>query len=253
MRDLRQQKSQSYRMKKTNFLVATIGIGIITFNNCYAMGIRSFVALPLDKGGTVIRLLFEHTLKENSNQLTSNVAYGVSNNQTVFLSDSYGFSGTNNQRFGDVSMLYRHIIWQDDYHSGTNRLGLLGGIIVPTASKHEMAIQTGFVFTLFSNRYEIDIDGLYQAGINNRPDSGRFDISWQYRLLPNEYPDWGMLSELYAVIELNVRWNEGNNLTHQLTTGLQWVQKSWVVEGGIARDINNKSDWHFILSTRFHF
>lgn len=253
MLDLLQQKFQFYRMKKTNSLLVLFGIGINFFNSCHAMGLRSFVALPLDKQGTVIRLFFEHALEADYDQLTTNIAYGISKNQTLFLSESFRFSGASAQRVGDVSMLYRHIIWQNDYRTGTNRLGLLGGIIIPTASEREMAIQTGFVFTHFSNRFEIDVDGLYQTGINSRPDSGRFDVSWQYRLFPAEYPDWGMSSELYAVIEYNGRWKEENSLTHQLTTGLQWVHQSWVIEGGIAKEINNKNDWHFILSTRFHF
>lgn len=67
------------------------------------------------------------------------------------------------------------------------------------------------------------------------------------------YPDWGIESELHAVAELNGRWSKGNELTHQVTIGLQWVNPTWVVEGGFVKNINNNNDLSFLLSTRFHF
>ena len=103
----------------------------------------------------------------------------------------------------------------------TTGLVFLGGVIISTDDDCNGAGQAGFVFTHFKNRNEIDIDALYQAGSNNRSDSGRYDISWQYRLSPTERSDWGITQELNSVLELNGRWNEGNNTTHQVTVDLQ--------------------------------
>jgi len=239
-------------MRKNNYyLIICLGFGIIT--NSHAMGLRSFVALPLDKEGVVMRMVFEHSQQADINKLTLNAAYGISDKQTLFLGLPFRLSPAGNKRFGDVSVLYRHIVWQDDRLSGTSRLGLLGGVIVPTDKDSDVAIQTGFVITHFKNRYEIDIDALYQTGIGQRLDSGRYDLSWQYRLFPSQYPEWGISQELYGVLEFNGRWNEGKNLTHQLTIGLQWVHQSWVLEGGAVKDLNNENEWRYILSTRIHF
>jgi hypothetical protein len=30
---------------------------------------------------------------------------------------------------------------------------------------------------------------------SGRPDGARYDVSWQYRMTPAEYPDWGLVSE----------------------------------------------------------
>jgi hypothetical protein len=226
---------------------------LVITNTVFSMGLRSFVALPVEKEGAVIRLAFEHAKDSDSNNLITSMAYGLSSKQTLLLGLPYRISPAGNNRQGDISALYRHIVWQEDHPSGTDRLGLLGGVIVPAENDRDAAIQAGFVFTHFKGRNEIDIDALYQLGINSRLDSGLYDLSWQYRISPVERPDWGISPELNSVLELNGRWTEGNNMTHQLTAGLQWVHQKLVIEGGIVKDINNTKETRYILSTRFHF
>ena len=228
-----------------------LSIGVV--NSSYSMGLRSFVALPVEKKGAVIRLAFEHIKGSDTDNLITSIAYGLSSNQTLLLGLPYRISPTGNNRQGDISALYRHMTWQQDSQSGTNRLGLLGGFIVPTENDRDAVIQAGFVFTHVKNRHEIDIDTLYQSGIDHRANRGRYDISWQYRLSPSEYPDWGIGQELNSVLELNGRWTEKNNITHQMTVGLQWIHQKLVIEGGIVKDINNAEEIRYILSTRFHF
>ncbi len=238
-------------MKKSNAFFI-LCFGLIFFSNSQAMGLRSFVALPLDEKGKVVRVFFEHRQQAEVNKLISQAAYGISDKQTLFLGFPIELTPDGSQLFGDVSVLYRYIAWKDDQLSGTNRLGLLGGVIVPTEKHKNIAIQAGFVFTHFKNRHEIDIDALYQQGIGRDFDNGRYDLSWQYRLFPSQYPEWGITQELYGVLELNGRWN-GRNLTHQLTTGLQWIHQSWVLESGVIRNLNNENEWQYILGVRIHF
>lgn len=222
-------------------------------DSSYSMGLRSFVALPVEKGGAVIRLSFEHAKDTDTDSLTTSAAYGFTATQTLLLGMPYRLSSTEESRQGDISVLYRHIVWQDDSPSGTDRLGLLGGVVVPTENDRDTAVQAGFVFTHFKNRHEIDVDALYRVGVGSRADSALYDISWQYRLYPVEYPDWGLSQEINTILELNGRWNQGNNMTHQITAGLQWIHQKLVIEGGIVKDINNDKETRYILSTRFHF
>lgn len=184
--------------------LASIGIGLS--NPIFAMGLRSFVALPVEKGGTVTRFAFEHADLNDTNIFMTSAAYGLSNNQTLLFGVPYRLSPEGDNKLGNLSALYRHTIWQQDRFSGTTRFALLGGAVIPTHNNRDSAIQTGFVFTHFQDRHELDVDALYQVGMNNRDDSGRYDISWQYRLTPAEYPDWGISSELHSVLELNGRW-----------------------------------------------
>lgn len=241
---------------KNNNITAQIAILLLSFgisNTVYGMGLRSFVALPVEKDGAVVRLAFEHAKKSDIDSITTSMAYGLSANQTVLLGLPYRLSPAGKDRQGDVSVLYRHIAWKNDSFMGTDRLGILAGLIVPTENDRDAAVQAGFVFTHFKNRNEIDVDILYQSGIDNRLDSGRYDLSWQYRLSPVDRPDWGFASELNTVVELNGRWNEGNSVSHQLTLGLQWIHPKVVIEGGMVNDLNNANETRFILSTRFHF
>jgi hypothetical protein len=218
-----------------------------------AMGLRSFVALPLEKGGVVLRLIDTHNLDQNTNVLTTNIAYGISGTQSLFLALPYRISPTGGNRLNDLSLLYRHIVWQVDDEEGTSRLGLLGGLVVPTAGDRDARIQAGAVATFYRRRHEWDLDMLWLQGTGDSGNAARYDISWQYRVTPSKYPDWGPATEWDVVLELNGRWIEGNALIHQLTGGLQWIHRRWVLEGGIVQDLNGPQDTRIVLSTRVHF
>ncbi len=242
--------------KRLYHLVATFGLlGLV--GQSYAAGLRSFIALPVDKGGTVIRVGVERASNSQVDSLLTGLAYGISAKQTLLLGMPYRLSPTGDNRQGDVSVLIRQIIKQNDFHSGTGRLGVLGGAIVPTDKNRDAAVQGGFVYTRFQGRHEVDIDALYQSGTGKRPNAGRYDVSWQYRLSPAERPDWGIAKELNSVLELNGRWKQGANTVHQATAGLQWIDQKWVLEGGITQDLNqagtNKKELRYLLSARFHF
>ncbi len=216
-----------------------------------AMGLRSFVALPVDKGGSVLRL--QNIYTNNTDTLITSLAYGVDLKQTLLLGLPYRINPSGDDKQGDLSVLYRYILIQDDVFEGTERFALLGGAIVPAEADRDYALQLGFVYTYFQDRHEIDIDVLYKNGFADKLDSANYDISWQYRLLPNVRDDWGITQELNSVLELNGRWNEHNTMTHQLTLGLQWIHASWVLELGFVKDLNNAKKETYIVSTRFHF
>ncbi len=153
---------------------------------------------------------------------------------------------------GDVSALYRHIVRQADTAAGTDRLGWLGGVIIPTDSDRDEAVQAGAVFTRYRGRNEIDLDVLYQQGLGNRDNTARYDLSWQYRISPSEYPEWGIPTEWYVVTELGGRWSEAHSIIHQFTLGFQRVAKRWVFEGAVIQDLNDPDHTRFLFSVRFH-
>ena len=217
------------------------------------MGLRSLVALPVDKGGSVVRFTLESANKANTDYLITSAAYGINADQTLLLGLPYRIEPEDQDPTGDFSVLYRHISWREDKRDGTNRLGLLVGALLPSQTDDSSAVQAGLVFTHFKNRNEIDSDLLYRFGKDDRLDSARYDISWQYRLRPTRRPAWGLVPELNTVLELNGRWLENEDIVHQLTTGLQWIHPQWVLEGGMARDISNGNETRLILSTRYHF
>lgn len=228
-------------------------VSLLNMQSVNSMGLRTFVALPIDLHGYVVRFSYEHLTGGDRDNFITSAAYGLTNDKALLIGIPYKLSSNNGDSFGDLSALYRHTVIQDDFFSGTSRLALLGGAIVPNNSVRDPAVQAGFVYTFFKDRYEFDIDALYQAGVDNRPDSGRYDISWQYRLSPSFYPYWGIEPELNAITELNGRWEEGNEVTHQITIGLQLVNPTWVIEGGFVKNISNNNDLSVMLSTRFHF
>jgi len=244
-------------MTKSNFeqtkLVTISTILLALTNSASGMGLRAFVALPVEKGGNVVRFQLLHNTDKDITQLISSGAYGFNAKQTLLFGIPYRISPSGKSRLGDASIMFRQITSQIDSKSGTNRFAWLGGTVVPGNSERDPAIQGGFVYTHFKDRNEIDVDAIYQKGLDNRPDSGRYDLSWQYRLKPTKRPEWGIGAELNSVVELGGRWKEGNKTTQQLTVGLQQIHQKWVIEGGVTKDLNNSRDLSLLVSTRFHF
>ncbi len=233
-------------------LTGLAGLSLLAFQQVGAMGLRSLVALPVDKGGSVLRLMWESADEADTDTLVTSLAYGFSARQTLLLGLPYRVDPGGDDRTGDGSLLYRHIAWQEDSFAGTRRLGLLLGAVVPSQAAIDSATQLGLVFTLVEHRNEIDADLVYQAGNGNRLDSARYDLSWQYRIWPQRYPEWGLGKEWNSVLELNGRWRDGEETVHQTTIGLQWIHPRMVFEGGLIRDISNGSETALLFSTRWH-
>ena len=217
------------------------------------MGLRSFVALPIDKGGTVVRAQYHRNTDADTEVFIANAAYGLSSKQTLLFGLPYRLSPGGAGQAGDLSALYRHIILQEDSTQSTRRLGVLGGLVVPTDSNRDARLQLGAVATIYKGRTEWDLDVLWIEGLNDTKNKARYDIAWQYRLSPSVYPEWGIGHEWHLNLELGGRWNEGNTMVHQATIGLQSIHRQWVFEGGVVQNLNAFTETQFILSTRFHF
>lgn len=219
----------------------------------WAMGMRAFVALPVEKGGAVGRLQFIHNDDTDTETGVVNLAYGISGKQTLLLGMPYRFSPGGANRSGEFSALYRHTLWQDDHAQGTRRFALLGGVLLPTTDNSSERLQAGAVATFYSGRSEVDMDLLWQDGRGISKDTARYDLAYQYRLSPARYPKWDEASEWDMDIELGGRYSEGTGTTRQLTTGLQWIHRSWVLEAGLIKDLNNNKDKQALFSLRVHF
>jgi hypothetical protein len=212
-----------------------------------------FVALPVEKGGSVLRFQNIYASQSEVDLFVTSFAYGIDAKQTLLLGMPYRLKPSRGERQGDISLLYRYILLQDDSFEGTSRFALLAGAIIPTASERDYAAQAGFVYTYFRDRHEIDVDIVYKKGFDARLDTGNYDLSWQYRVMPDVRDDWGITQELNTVVELNGRWIEGRKITHQATLGLQWIHADWVLEGGYIKDLNNAKEERYLLSVRVHF
>jgi hypothetical protein len=230
-----------------------IFVSLLIASSAFSMGLRSFVALPVQKNHFVGRVLYDSSKDTNVDTLTTSLMYGIDSKQTLIIGMPYRLSPSGANRQGDVSLLYRYTILRQDSEQGTKRLALLGGGIVPTDSARDGALQAGFVYTYFIGKNEIDIDAIYQKGLNNRLNSGKYDISWQHRLFPTVRPDWGLSYEINSIVELNGRYMQGNSITHQVTFGAQLINQRWVLEGGVVKDLNNANDTNYIVSFRYNF
>ena len=183
------------------------------------MGLRSFVALPLEQGGMIFRLQDLDTLNTNKNIAIADFAYGITGKQTLLFGIPYRLSPSGANRSGDLSLLYRYTAWQKDFAEGTYRLGLLGGGLIPTNNTSNGGAQGGAVATFYKGRHELDLDALWGQGFGTSPNQAQYDASYQYRLTPAEYPESGLSPEWDAVVEYNGRWKQTNHLIHQATLG----------------------------------
>jgi len=216
------------------------------------MGLRSFVALPLEQGGAVLRLQDIENLSNSGNIAIANLAYGITGNQSLLFGIPYRLSPGGANRSGDLSIVYRHIVWKEDFAEGTYRLGLLGGGLIPTNSMSNGGVQGGAVATFYKGRHELDLSGLFKQGFGKSLNRAQYDASYQFRLSPAQYPGSDLTSQWNTVVEYNGRWQQTQQLIHQATLGLQWVHPSWILEGGIIQEFNAKHNSQVLLSVRYH-
>jgi hypothetical protein len=248
---MKHMNSKNDRQTAPVAALLAMGIGLLASPAAQSMGLRSFVALPVEQHGSVLRLALEQS--GETDVFMTGLAYGIGPSQTLLLGMPYRLSPAGDGQLGDISALYRHTLWRRDEFFGTRRLALLAGVLLPTTDDRDGGLQAGGVFTQVVDRHEIDIDALYQPGLEDRPDAGRYDISWQYRMSPADHPTWGIAPEWHGVVELNGRWQRGEEITHQLTLGLQRISQDWVIEAAIVRDLNREQNIHTIFGIRFHF
>lgn len=218
----------------------------------WALGLRTFVAVPVAKGDWILRALNANNFDSKVNVQEFAAVYGLDNRNTFFVIQPTRLHPSGPNRTGDLNLLYRYTLFTNDRENGTTRLGVLAGGLIATSSNSNGGAQAGLVGTHFSGRNEIDADVIYKEGFGRSLNTTRYDLSWQYRIFPSEYPDDDLPSSWNTVLEYNGRWIETTHLVHQVTAGLQWVHPTWIIEGGLFKDINTPHNLGLITSFRLH-
>ncbi len=230
-----------------------VALACLLGHAAHAGGLRSLVALPLEPGGVVSRLQVMGSSSPDDITVAASVLYGLTTRQTLIISVPYRNLEFGDNGFGYVTGLYRGTVYQHDEPKATRRLAVIGGLRLPTDSSLDPQIATGLVATVYKKRSEWDFDLVWMEALGRSGDNARYDVSWQYRLTPAEYPEWGIPTEWESVIELGGRYAEGSEMVHQLTVGALWVHPSWVLEAGIIQDLNSPNTTSFLLGIRKHF
>jgi hypothetical protein len=219
----------------------------------HAGGLRSLVALPLEPGGIVTRLQVVGSSSPDNLLVSGTVLYGLTTRQTLIVNIPYRNLERGDDGFGYVTGLYRGVVYQHDEPGATRRVAVIAGLRAPTDSDLDPQVSAGLVATIYRQRSEWDFDFVWMEGLGRSGDNARYDVSWQYRLTPAEYPEWGIPTEWQSVIELGGRYAQGSEMLHQLTVGALWVHPRWVLETGIIQNLNGPNVTSFLLGIRAHF
>lgn len=168
--------------------------------------------------------------------------------------------------FGDVSLFGRYTLYKKDYTGSTFRVASVFGLTAPTGDENDSdrfgelprPLQTGdgawdgfgaVVTTYQTLQYQVDGQLLYRENGRHdgfaRGDETRFDASLQYRIWPRSMKGVpGTPAFVYALLESNVIHRERDDLESGtdadsggtqwlLAPGLQYVSRSWIVEGTV--------------------
>ncbi len=230
-------------------IIQTIILTLITLNS-FALGLRSMVAVPIAEGDFVFRMMNNSLNKPYMDALGFGLAYGLPNDGALFIGMPYRLTPAGPNRTGNVSALYRYIIKREDRKDGTFRVGLLGGGLIPSNNASDGGAQLGAVATYFKDRDQIDATLVGAAGFGKSRNTVRYDLSWQRRLAPLVFPEWGLPVSLQSVLEYNGRVMETSHLIHQVTAGLQMVTANVIIEGGVYKDLNKPSRTGVIVGFR---
>ena len=250
-----------------------LAAGIVPLGGLQAAGINTNVALPVSEGGFVYRTQVRFLSasddpspldRDIETYVFSNVvAYGATKNTTLFgivpyifrsLESTSAGARQNNDTdgFGDLTLMLRQTIYARDAVQRTSRLGLIAGLEIPAGSEafssHSTDFVLGGVYTLQTGRHELDADLLYEINTEARDrelgDELRYDLAYQLRLFPQEWPERGTPSQLYGVLELNgestektlsggVELDDTGGTVVFLSPGVQWVTQRVIYEASL--------------------
>lgn len=276
--------------------IASVGLaGIVQ-----AAGINTNVALPVREGGFVYRVQLrflsasdDPTLLDREIDLfaiPNALVYGATARTTLFgilpyFSRSVDFTDAGLRQsddvdgFGDLRFLVRQTVHARDALQRTSRLGLLAGLEIPSGkeefSSHSTDYQLGAVYTLQDGRHELDADLIYKINTEGRGrelgDELQYDLAYQVRVSPWEWPERGTPSQIYLVIEANgktsretrsdgaKRDDTGGTIVF-LSPGIQFVTRRVIYEGSIqipvVQDLNGgqvETDFVAATGVRFQF
>ncbi len=238
-----------------------------------AAGINTNVALPVREGGYVYRTQLRfHSASDDPTILDRDIdvyaianvlVYGVTARTTLFgilpyFSRSVDFTDAGLRQsddadgFGDLRFLLRQTVYARDAVQRTSRLGLLAGLEIPSGkeefSSHSTDYQLGAVYTLQDGRHELDADLIYKINTEGRGrelgDELQYDLAYQLRVSPWEWPERGTPSQIYLVIEANGKTSQqarsdgaklddtGGTIVF-LSPGIQFVTRRVIYEGSI--------------------
>ncbi len=251
------------------FLLVALG-SFTGAGGLWAAGINTNVALPVREGGFVYRTQVRFiSASDDPSPMNRDIeayvvpnvlVYGATSQTTLFgilphifksvERDSGGIRQEDRTNgFGDLTFLLRQTVYARDAVQRTSRLGLIGGLEIPVGSEdfssHSTDFVLGGVYTLQTGRHEFDADLLYNVNTEARDlDLGeelQYDLAYELRLFPWQWPERGTPSQLYAVIEANGRSIErarsnGMELDDTggtvvfLSPGIQWVTQRIIYE-----------------------
>lgn len=204
----------------------------------HATGVRSFVALPVEDDGRVVRALAEYEDDQALSTLGLSAAYGITASDTLLFGLPLRLLPGGPDMQGPFSVLYRRTLWRRDVPEGTSRFASLIGLTVPIDGGSAAQFQVGGVYTFYRGRTQWDIDALWRPARSETPATGRFDIAWDYRLSPAEYPEWEPVGEWHLIVELTGRYAEGTRTRHRLLAAGRYTRRSWLIEFGVDRGID---------------
>ena len=238
------------------------------------MPIATEVALPVAQDQGVVRVKSTVNSKAQTTTNLLALAYGLHPDTTLILMLPYMHS-PDASGLSDVPILLRQTFMKSDSHLGTLRLAALGGIEVPSwrdsISQKNVGVKGGSVFTLQSDRHEIDADLIYShripSGDFDKGDALSYDLAYQIRLYPWSLAEEGVASQWNLDVELNGTYEERDKMNGieqaatggqslYLSGGFQWITTSLVLEALYQVPVSNRLNGgrplghQFILSFR---
>jgi hypothetical protein len=216
-----------------------------------ATGVRSFIALPVEQGGQVLRVLAERDDGRDLSSFNLNAAYGITSGDTLLFGLPLRWVDGGQGRDGPVSLLYRRTLWRRDQPSGTTRFASLIGVAIPVEGGGSSQVPIGAVFTHYRGRTQWDVDALWLPARGASAARGRYDIAWDYRIAPAVYPDWGQVGEWHLIAELSGRYQAGVGTRNRLLAAGRYVRRAWLLEFGVDREVGG-GGWGAVLGFRMH-
>ena len=121
-----------------------------------------------------------------------------------------GETGDSSFGFGDLQLLAKWRVWQNDTGpTDTRRLSVIGGLQIPggtemfwDSSDDAWNPMLGAVFSIVEGRQGGNVSAIYELDTGTGHDTFRYDLSYLYRLAPSQFDVASSHGAWYAIAEL---------------------------------------------------
>ncbi len=259
------------------FIFSALALAMTLAGTAHAQeAINTNAALQPPPGVLIYRQQFRYTSLEADNgpaeadlyRSMSTFIYGMTPKLTLIgtvpivyrdMDMGAGMGGDEDFGIADIKALAKYQFYSNNFDVGsTFKAGVLGGAQLPTFdetfSSDSVDPIAGAVVTYAQDRHGLNADFTYQLNTGGDDDEVKYNLGYTFRVQPASFAEDDSTA-LFAVLEINGRYETNGDNETLLSPGVQYVTNNWTIEATfqfpILQDVNNRMQTEYATGLIF--